>query len=208
MAEKSSAKLSLFLAAALTLFLASATSAAFPKPSIYPISWELKFTHATPKRIVVNVPGESVPQAFWYMTYTVENDGKEERMFLPDFQIALQDGRTIRSDNNISPVVFEAIKHQANDPLLQPYLKIAGLLRVGEDEAKDGVAIWREPMPRLEHFSIFVQGLSGEAVTVQGPKDKPVILRKTLQLNYIYRGDEFYPGLTQVDQDSQDWVMR
>ena len=198
---------SLFSAAVLTL-LAVSTFAAFPKPSVYPISWELAFKHAMPQRIVVTIPGQSEPQAFWYMTYTVQNDGKEERMFLPDFQIALQDGRVIRSDNNISPVVFDAIKRQAGNSLLLPYLKIAGMLRVGEDEAKDGVAIWPEPMPRLEHFSIFVQGLSGEAVTIQGPKNKPVILRKTLQLNYIFRGDEFYPDQTTVDQSSEAWVMR
>ncbi len=188
--------------------LAISTFAAFPKPSIYPIAWELTFKHAIPHRIVVSVPGQSEPQAFWYMTYTVQNDGKEEQMFLPDIELALQDGRVIRSDNNISPAVFDAIKRQTDDSLLQPYLKIAGILRVGEDEAKDGVAIWPEPMPRLEHFSIFVQGLSGEAVTIPGPKNKPIILRKTLELKYIFRGDEFYPDQTKVDQNAENWIMR
>ncbi|HEY1684176.1 MAG TPA: hypothetical protein VGG19_05400 [Tepidisphaeraceae bacterium] len=208
MTGKSPAKLRFDFAAAMIFLLSGMCLAEFPKPSIYPISWELKFTHAKPQRIVVNIPGQSTPQAFWYMTYTVQNDGKEERMFLPDFQMVLEDGRSIRSDNNISPLVFDAIKQQTGDSLLQSSLKIAGTIRVGEDEAKDGVAIWPEPMPRLEHFTIFVQGLSGEAVTLQGPHNKPIILRKTLQLNYIFRGDEFYPGLTQVDQDSEEWVMR
>lgn len=207
MAEKSSAKLNLFICAIIAA-LAPVLRADFPKPSIYPISWELAFKHATPRRIVVNVPGQGQPQAYWYMTYTVENDGKEERMFLPDFELFLPDGRLIRSDNNISPIVFNAIKAQSNDSLLQSSLKIAGVLRIGEDEAKDGVAIWPEPMPRLEHFSIFVQGLSGEAVTIQGPHNKPIILRKTLELDYIFRGDEFYPDQTKVDPSGEAWVMR
>jgi hypothetical protein len=201
-------KINPFISATALMLLVASAWAAFPKPSVYPISWELTFKHATPHRIVVNVPGKSEPQAFWYMTYTVQNDGKQEQMFLPDIELALQDGRVIRSDNNISPAVFTAIKHQTDIALLQPYLKIAGMLRVGEDEAKDGVAIWPEPTARLEHFSIFVQGLSGEAVTTQGPKNKPIILRKTLELNYIFRGDEFYPDQTKVDQNAEEWVMR
>src|ERR1041384_1948066 len=44
----------------------NAAVAQYPKPSIYPVSWELKFTHGLPKRIVVEVPGSSTPQAFWY----------------------------------------------------------------------------------------------------------------------------------------------
>jgi hypothetical protein len=208
MAGKSSLKICSFVSAALLALLAVSAFAAFPKPSVYPISWELTFKHALPRRIVVSIPGKSEPQAFWYMTYSVQNDGKEEQMFLPDFELALQDGRVIRSDDNISPAVFDAIKHQTDNSLLLPYLKIAGILRVGEDEAKDGVAIWPEPMPRLEHFSIFAQGLSGEAVTIQGPKNKPIILRKTLELNYIFRGDEFYPDQTKVDQNAEDWIMR
>lgn len=196
------------LSAGVAILIAGAVFAAFPKPSIYPISWELKFTHAKPKRIVVNVPGQSEPQAYWYMTYTVQNDGKQEQMFLPDFQLFMSDGRVMRSDNNLPLAVFQAIKRQTDDPLLQSALQIAGIIRVGEDEAKDGVAIWPEPNPRMEHFSIFVQGLSGESVTIKGPKDKPIILRKTLELNYIYRGDQFYPGQNQVDENSEDWIMR
>ena len=63
-------------------------------------------------------------------------------------------------------------------------------------------------MSRMGRFSIFVTGLSGENATVKGPDDKDVILRKTLQLNYLIRGDEVYPGEDEVNDDSQEWVMR
>src|SRR5690242_18395860 len=46
----------------------------FPKPSLYPIAWELKFEHKIPKRIVVDIPGAAAPQAYWYMTYAVTNN--------------------------------------------------------------------------------------------------------------------------------------
>jgi hypothetical protein len=35
-----------------------------------------------------------------------------------------------------------------------------------------------------------------------------VILRKTLQLNYLVRGDDVYPGEDEVNENPQEWVMR
>jgi hypothetical protein len=180
----------------------------FPKPSLYPISWEYKFEHQTPKRISVNVPGSRVPQAYWYLPYTVTNETDQERIFLPVFEILTEDGRTIRSDKNIPIEVFQAIKAQEGNRLLLPATQIAGQLRLGPDQAKDGVAIWVEPAARMGHFAVFVQGLSGEAATVKGPDKKDIILRKTLQLNYLIRGDEFFPGEDEVNKESEAWVMR
>src|SRR5262245_12741021 len=117
-----------------------------PKPSVYPVSWELKFDHSKAKRIVVDVPGTGARQAFWYMTYTVMNPTDQEQVFLPQFELLTRDGKVIRSDNNISPVVFDAIKARERGTAgLQSALQIAGPLRVGEDQAKEGVAIWQEP---------------------------------------------------------------
>ena len=46
-----------------TLALSSRTreAAAFPKPSVFPNSWQLKFEHSAPKRIVVRSPGAINP---------------------------------------------------------------------------------------------------------------------------------------------------
>src|SRR3954471_24751461 len=159
---------------------------AFPKPSMYPISWELKFEHKTPKRIVVDLPGRA-PQAYWYMTYSVTNSTDKERLFLPFFEMLTRTGKVVRSDNGVPAKVFDAIKSRENNRYLMPAAKIAGELRVGEDQAKESVAIWPEPDPRMGTFSIFAGGLSGESVILkdekgQDVKDKdgqPVILRKT-----------------------------
>src|SRR4051812_14579511 len=69
-----------------------------PKPSLYPKSWELKFEHQVPKRVVVQLPNTSVPQPYWYMTYTVTNLSSQEQMWLPSFDMMLKDGRVVRSD--------------------------------------------------------------------------------------------------------------
>jgi hypothetical protein len=217
---------SVALTSLFVLALACSTTQAasdFPTPSPYPISWELAFTHGLPKRIVVDVPSSAVPLAYWYMTYTVTNNGNQEQLFFPQIEMMTDNGHLLNSNVNIPPQVFDAIKTQEHNKLLEPITSITGRILLGEAEARDGVAIWPESTPRMGHFSIFVTGLSGEAVTLKkidgryqkvdkaedmkNPKDL-VILRKTLQLNFFIRGDEVYPGEDQVNQDSEVWIMR
>jgi len=205
------------------LMLALPARADFPQPSPYPITWELKFTHGLPKRIVVDVPNSNIPQAYWYMTYSVTNLGDKEQMFLPRFEMLTENGQLVRSDVNIPKQVFDSIKIKERNRFLEPVTSITGLLRLGEAEARDGVAIFPEVSPRMGRFSIFVTGLSGEAVTLKrsngeyqkvedaeqmkDPKEL-IILRKTLQLNFFIRGDEVYPGEDQVNEDAETWIMR
>lgn len=201
---------------ALAVLAPSAAQAQAPKPNPYPISWELKFEHSAPKRLMVRVPGTNTPQAFWYMTYTVTNKTDKEQMFLPVIELLTRDGRVIRSDVNIPAIVFDAIKTREKKQFLEPFPKIAGELRIGDDQARDGVAIWPEPMPEMGKFSIFVGGLSGEAIVYKDSKGepvktaegKPVILRKTLQLHFLVRGDEVQTGDDPVTEQPSEWVMR
>lgn len=183
--------------------------AGYPKPELVPSSWELNFTHGRPQRIVADVPGAANPQAFWYLTYTVTNKTDRERSFLPSFEMLTPDGRVVRSDKGIPALVFDRIKEREKKTFLEPFYQTAGKLLVGDEQAKDGVAIWPEVQLRMGFFSIFVEGLSGETAEVK-VGDKPVILRKTLQLNYHVRGDEVYPGEDEVNaaDTAMQWVMR
>jgi hypothetical protein len=203
----------------------------FPVPSSYPISWELKFKHGTPARISVDVTDSTTPKAYWYMTYTVTNEGDKEQKFYPQITLLTADGKTHTSDAKVPDKVFQAIKDSTRNKYLEPYTSIDGPIRLGPAEARDGVAVWEETTPRMGHFSIFVTGLSGEAVImkmVDGKltkvdqaadvydkenEDKLIksgltILRKTLQLNFFIRGDEVFPGEDEVNKDSEEWIMR
>lgn len=136
----------------------------FPEPSLYPLTPELKFTHGMPKRVVVQLQGEPNAKAYWYMTYTVTNENKDPVRFLPQFDMLTNDGRMLRSDRNIDPAVFNDIKRREGNKLLESARQIEGLIQPGEDQARDGVAIWPEPMARMGTFSIFCGSLSGETV--------------------------------------------
>jgi hypothetical protein len=203
--------LSLFALAA-----AAGTASGYPEPSKYPVSWELKFEYDTPRRIVVEIPGSAVPKAYWYMTYTVTNKTDKEQDFLPVFTLVTKDGKVIRSDKGVSKAVFDKIKARSGNKLLETPIKVADTILVGDDEAKDGVAIWEEADAEMGSFSIFIGGLSGESTPVNDSKGepilnkdgKPIILFKTLQLDYTVSGDEVFPGIDPIDKTHQRWVMR
>lgn len=180
----------------------------YPQPSQYPISWELDFTPGLPTRVVVVPEAGAQPQAYWYLTYNVVNRTGQEQTFLPVVELLTEDGRIIRSDKAIPKAVFDSIRQREGAKFLEQQHEIGGEIRLGDDEARDGVAIWREPAREMGRFSIFIQGLSGETTTVTGPDDKPVILRKTLQLNYLVRGDDVFPGDDEVNENARLHVMR
>lgn len=208
---KSIGLLALFLSLA---FIVETARADYPKPSPYPISWELEFTHALPTRIAVKVAGDDVPEPFWYMTWHAVNpithdpQKDQERPFYPVFEMLTSDGRVIRSDDALPIEAFEAVKQRTGNKFLLDANQLPTTIRLGEDEAIDGVAIWREPMQRMGRFSIFVTGLCGETATVDGPDGKPIILHKTLQLNFHINGDENYPSEDQVNELPEEWIMR
>ena len=205
------------VAAALAIVCAATpVTRAFPEPSKSPLSWELKFDYQPPKRIVVDVPGSNTAKAYWYVTYSVINAGDQDVTFLPTFDWVGRDGTVTRSDQNIPDIVFQKIEAKTGNKLLEDAVKIQGTLRVGDDQAKDGVAIWPESGARLGQFSIFVTGLSGESTQLTdssgkpaaGKDGKPVLLFKTLEVDFKLAGDELYPGSDLLTKQGQQWVMR
>jgi hypothetical protein len=205
------------------IVLIPGTVSAFPKPSSYPISWQLKFEHAIPRRIVVTTPGTKNAVAYWYMTFTVTNPTDEDQQFLPVVEMLTNDGTLIRSDKDVPSVVFDAIKKRERKGSLEPMEKITGRLRIGEDQARDGVAIWAEPMKRMGTFHIFVGGLSGESAFVKDGEEitikdwtkvsaeerkKLTALQKTLDITYQIAGDEIKPEEDAVINKGEEWEMR
>ncbi len=197
------------LAGLVALFaLAAPLRADYPTPSPYPVSWELTLTHSDPKRILVQGPGDSNPAAYWYITYHVVNKtDRDTILFYPSFEMMLEDGRVIRSDMGIAPAVFDAIKQREHLKYLQSEDVIGGELRQGEDQSKDGVAIWAEPRLRMGTFTIFIAGFWGESATVK-VGDKDVVLHKTLELTYHLDSDENNPGRGSLVEKNEQYVMR
>lgn len=200
----------------------------YPEPSPYPISWELKFQHSEPKRIVVHHANQQYATAYWYITYTAINRGEKEMPFDPTFDLLAENGKTYAGNVAIPDDVFAAIKRREGSNLLVSPQKVAGYINPGEEQAKDSVAIWQEPMRKMGTFSIFVGGLSGETLTMKKVNDQwvPVdpkqaaeqlkgvkeedrlLLRKQLQITYQVLGDENNTGNYPIEKKKEAWVMR
>jgi hypothetical protein len=200
-------------------FVATSSVIAAPQPSPYPISWELKFEPGKPKRILVVPAGGNKAEAFWYLSFSVTNLGSQEQRFLPVFELMTEDGNVVRSDNKIPVNVFEEIKRVEQNEELESMTQIAGTVNVGEENVRQGVAIWREPTPEMGHFSIFVSGLSGESIILKDDKGSPVmkevdgrklpvVMRKTRKLDYHVPGDARLRGNEPANFVEASWVMR
>jgi len=197
-------------AALIAAFAARAHAKKYPEPSIYPIAWQLDFKHGEPTRVIVGT------DAYWYLTYTVTNKTGQDQTWQPDFQMVTNEGKVVRSDNDIHADVFDTIKAREANKFLSRASEVAGTLRQGEDQARDGVAIWKELSPRMGKFKIFVAGLSGEFVIlndddgkpVLGDDKLPVILHRTMELDYAIYGDEHFPGRNEVHETGHKWIMR
>jgi hypothetical protein len=191
----------------------------YPAPSESPVSWELDHQLGNLRRIVVNVPGESAPKAYWYLTYVVTNHSDKEQLFLPVFEMVTKEGKVIRSNTEGSAAVFQAIARQNEKMPLKPIETIQGTILLGEDQAKYSVAIWEEPDREMGSINIYIAGLSGETAPLrdadgnvittkdEAGNDQPIMLRKTKQLDYTVRGDDRYAG-DPVLKTGETWVMR
>ncbi|MDB5298018.1 MAG: hypothetical protein JWO31_4001, partial [Phycisphaerales bacterium] len=199
----------------------------YPEPKLQPTTWELKLRLGTPKRIAVRTPGQDAAKAYWYLPYTVTNLGEDNVEFDPVIEMLI-DGKTIRANRALPSEVFDAIKRKEGNKLLTTAQKIVGTIKPGDDQARDGVAIWPEPQARMGTFTVFFAGLSGETVTVKKVGDKFVPidptkaadelkdvkeedrrnLRKQFSVTYRVLGDEVSPGTDPVQKRSEQWVMR
>ena len=157
------------------------------QPARVAISWELTFKHGNLERIVVPVDGKD--QTFWYMRFTIVNNSGRDILFTPNFEILAESGTATAALKIVPAAVFDKIKTVYNNPLLLSPINIDGKLLQGEDNAKDGVAIFPDLDANSRNFALFVMGLSGETSEVVNPLNKqPVILQKTLELDYNVPG--------------------
>ncbi|NLF31345.1 MAG: hypothetical protein GX591_10740 [Planctomycetes bacterium] len=205
--------------------LATLWACAAPQPKVIPTEWELDIRYQAPQPIRVKIPGEDRVETFWYVLYTVTNHTGSDQVFVPQVMLFTDTGQVRLGSDGIYPSVFAAIKARHNNPYLEDLARISGRILQGEDNARDGVAIFRDFDPAARTVDVFVGGLSGETAVVQLPnkvlvtatdirgrttqelKDQ-IILHKTLQLTYEIPGEADARLTTPMRLARKDWVMR
>ena len=219
---------------ALVLVLVPGYVLAAPEPSPVPSGWNLTFHYQDPQRVEVSLPGRSAPTTFWYQLYTVVNTSGQDVMFMPRFELMTASGTIIPSEQGVSARVFAAIceRHAKDRPLLQSPAQIIGRLLQGEDNARDGVAIWPDFSAKADKFTVYVAGLSQEARQVANPayqsglpetvpqrladgttvpavaNPRMFTLHRTLAMRYDLPGDVRTRAGAVPVRTGQEWVMR
>ena len=207
----------------------------------------LDFTFKAPRMIWVDVPQESGKmqrKLIWYLLYKVKNSGgqvttvaqpdgtykvetvDEPVRFDPQFVLESLEYHKAYLDRLI-PVAVEAIRLR-EDPartLLNSVEMAATPIPVSTDRSDKsvwGVATWEDVDPKIDFFSIYVQGLSNAYKWVDPPgaykKGDPagkgrVFANKTLRLNFWRPGDEFLEDQQEIHfgipgKVDYEWVYR
>ena len=181
--------------------------AAAPEPSIMPQSWQLEMTIEPLRRIDVHWPGQSSPMTYWYLLYQVVNNTHQEIEFVPTFHLTTPSGQVLRDSPD--PNIFAKIKQLHGQALLENSVEIIGPLLQGEDNARDGVAIWSNVEPQADAFTIYAGGFSGEASVVRSPATgNRVLLRRNIRLQYGVPGDAVNTRPMRGKLIKRDAVMR
>jgi hypothetical protein len=125
--------------------------------------------------------------------------------------------RITQAGKNVSPVVFEQIKkrHKSRYPFLELLSKSGNRILQGEDNTKDIAVIWPDFDVKAKNIRLFIAGLSNETVAINHPiaKDdfgnpEKVFLRKTLELNYNFKGDPAIRSGASLTYKGKRWIMR
>ncbi|MEX0978571.1 MAG: hypothetical protein WDZ48_06955 [Pirellulales bacterium] len=187
--------------------------------------WCLEFTFKPVRMLYVDVPqasGKMQRKLIWYMVYHVKNTGAHlkptkkddgsvviepvdrEIRFFPTFVLEAHDVQKAYLDR-IVPVAIPAIEQKED-----PHRKLLSSVDIGSklipvstdllDKSVWGVAIWEDVDPRVDYFSVYVEGLTNAYQWTDRPEefkqgDPPTkgrtLLQKNLMLNFWRPGDEY-----------------
>lgn len=181
---------------------------AYPTPSIPPKSWELDFSFAPPRPVAVTMPDGQI-RWYWFMTYKIINNTGAERLFVPEVTIATDAGDIISAGRDVPSRVFDAIREQLANPLLESPAHVVGRILQGEDHARESVIIWPDFGHDVTRLKIFIAGLSGETQTVTNPlTGQNTLLVKTLMIEFDLPGSAPTPQDQPVVFVGTQWIMR
>lgn len=178
---------------------------AFPKPAAVPHRWELRFEPGHLRLYLDEARGD----AYWYFTYMVTNRTGDDQLWAPTFTLFTDAGEILSSGRGVPAAIAEDLMQLLGNELLESQNEVIGEILHGREHAKEGLAIWPARNLEVNELSLFIAGTSGETAKVKNPvSGEDVLLRKTLQRDYLIPGDAPARGSKPVDLIRQQWVMR
>ena len=174
-------------------------------------AWDFQFEFRLPQRVTV-VDKKGNEHAYWCLLYTVTNPDKVAHDFVPQAVLFTDSGKL--AADGLYPAVVETVKRRYRLKELKNSVQMMGPLKAGQDEAQDGVFVFPEVDPRMDAFKVFVTGLSGQftvrtiPAAKEGQEPKEIVLRKTMELDFSFPGDEIDLDEDKVYLAKQKWIWR
>lgn len=191
--------------AAAALLATALSASAYPKPAPVPYRWELNFEAGDLRMYRDDATGAR----YWYFTYTVTNRTGKDQLWTPSFVLFTDTGDVMPAGRNVPSNVADDILKMLKNQFLEDQNQIIGDIRQGKENAKEGLVVWPASNLSVHEVSMFVAGISGETARVKSPATGgEVILRKTLQRNYLISGDASKRGSEPVELVDETWILR
>ncbi|MDA0802516.1 MAG: hypothetical protein O2819_01995 [Planctomycetota bacterium] len=147
--------------------------------------------------------------AYWYLTYVVENHTGRERMWAPTVDLFDGKGKILPSGREIPIEIHDAIKAKFKDGGVQDQFEVLGTIAIGRENGKEGLCIWKAAELDSTDLTVFVRGLSNDFKKERVSQDEePVTLRRTLRLDYKVGSDERAGGGITARATDSEWVYR
>lgn len=193
------------IATAVMILAMACAAMAFPKPAPVPYRWELNFD-AGELRLYVD---PSTRNAYWHFTYTVTNRTGKDQLWAPKFILFTDSGEILEAGRDVPTRITEDLLELLGNELIEDQNEAIGDILQGREHAKEGLVVWPARHLKVSELSLFVAGISGENARVKNPvTGAEVILRKTLQRDYLVRGDAMARGSKPVELLTETWVLR
>jgi hypothetical protein len=204
---------SLIVCAALALS-AAALGLVTPSASAQDASDSVQLTN--PKKELMFTPTElrlfkdpDSGKHYWYMTYEVVNKTGAEIRFSPRIELVVDDGVILGQGEGVPSGVIQKLKKHLGDALLEDHFEILGEVLPGKENAKSGLVVFRADKLDPTELTVMVQGLSRETEKKPHPKTgEPVVLRKTVRIDYLVPGDPKPRGSATYPIVQQGWIFR
>lgn len=191
---------------------AGALSAMAPEPDPAPKRWELDVVMGPLRVATGEVPGQGL-RVFYYQTFQVTNNTGREVFFAPAFELGTERGDVVRAGRGVPGSVVRGLLDRLENPLLMDQYAVIGPLLQGEENAREGLAVWLAPDVNSDEMSVYAIGFSGESekyvVTDPATGERAEkVLRKTLRLTYCLPGELHNRGATPLEECGRRWIMR
>jgi hypothetical protein len=130
-------------------------------------------------------------------------------VWAPVFTLYTDEGEILASGEGVPSRVVADLLDLLGNPLLEEQNQIIGPFLHGRENAREGLAVWPARRLDVNELSVFVRGISGESVRVANPVSGEMItLYKTLQRDYLIRGNAPSRRGQPIEMVAEEWIMR